>query len=610
MEKLCTEILMTLLLLVSGFGVGVGQNPFPGAADQEEVFLRSVCRLYGLSSVEEIGEERLQALQQLLEHPLRINEVSFQVLQQSVLFSAYQAASLWAYISSTGALLSPLELGMVDGFNPEKASLYAPFLDFSCSSLREHSIWSSHQVHWRTATTVGFSDWKTSLKESFRTALRYSGDIGTAWSVRVGGAWPPSTSRSWPADATAHLCWRSRRVSLMVGDMNLRFGQGLALWSGLSFASLPTSGLLMKNPRGICTPDSYTGGSAMPGVGADIQCGKCLFSGALVLPQLRAGKTELLPAFSFSWFGRRVRIGHTLTGVYDFRGKECSRLVSSVDITACLKGTDLFAELASDWLSLHPAVIGGFNVPIGEKVRLAATGRYYPMGYQAVSAAAYSSGRCENEAGTTLVLDACSENRSHQLTFSADAAFHPHSWKTITAGDWQLRTALLYLFHLQEIWTFSSKYSFRWRDNYLGATSRYTGQTPRHEWRNDLRYTTSFWEVGGRIHLQYSESFSFLTYVEGAWKTDKVRLYLRQGFFVADHWADRIYAYERDFPSSFSVPARCGRGCWTALYLTAEVTAWCRLALKTDYNAWPWTPDGEKKKPGKAGLKFYCAFRF
>ena len=112
MKDLCLELMVWgcfsfLLPVVPAAWAG----PVP-----EDDFEGVVCRLYGLSSVEEAGEERMRELRQLLEHPLRVNEVSFQVLQQSVLFTPYQAAALWDYITETGALLSALELGMVDGF--------------------------------------------------------------------------------------------------------------------------------------------------------------------------------------------------------------------------------------------------------------------------------------------------------------------------------------------------------------------------------------------------------------------------------------------------------------------------------------------------------------
>ena len=37
-------------------------------------------------------------------------------------------------------------------------------------------------------------------------------------------------------------------------------------------------------------------------------------------------------------------------------------------------------------------------------------------------------------------------------------------------------------------------------------------------------------------------------------------VYLRGTLFFIDEWDDRIYAYERDAPGSFNVPAYYGRG--------------------------------------------------
>jgi hypothetical protein len=67
-----------------------------------------------------------------------------------------------------------------------------------------------------------------------------------------------------------------------------------------------------------------------------------------------------------------------------------------------------------------------------------------------------------------------------------------------------------------------------------------------------------------------------------------------------DEWEDRIYAYERDLPGSFNVPAFYGRGYWISLSGNWKFARWGRVYVKGSLMQYPFM---EKKKPGRAELK-------
>ncbi|MBP6454339.1 MAG: helix-hairpin-helix domain-containing protein, partial [Bacteroidales bacterium] len=77
---------------------------------------------------EGLGEE---VFDDLLDNPLRINEVTLSRLEEFPLFTRFMAASLYDYIKRNGAVLSLYELSAVPGFNKEVAEALAPFLDLS-----------------------------------------------------------------------------------------------------------------------------------------------------------------------------------------------------------------------------------------------------------------------------------------------------------------------------------------------------------------------------------------------------------------------------------------------------------------------------------------------
>ena len=111
---------------------------------------------------------------------------------------------------------------------------------------------------------------------------------------------------------------------------------------------------------------------------------------------------------------------------------------------------------------------------------------------------------------------------------------------------------------------------------------------------NAVKYTDN-----GYIYFKCDE-ISFLIYGEGCLKAKSLKAYLRAGVFCADSWDDRIYAYERDIPGTFNVPAFYGRGLWASFTGNWRFAPWGRVYARASLTEYFQT---EKKKPGKAELK-------
>ena len=109
-----------------------------------------------------------------------------------------------------------------------------------------------------------------------------------------------------------------------------------------------------------------------------------------------------------------------------------------------------------------------------------------------------------------------------------------------------------------------------------------------------------------RFNAVRSASWSYLAYTESSLQAGNVRFSLRIGLFFIDDWDDRIYAYERDIPGSFNVPAFYGRGCWTSLTGNWRFARWGRIYLRASVTGYPFM---QKKKPGKAELKLMLKFQ-
>ena len=122
----------------------------------------------------------------------------------------------------------------------------------------------------------------------------------------------------------------------------------------------------------------------------------------------------------------------------------------------------------------------------------------------------------------------------------------------------------------------------------------------RTDCRLDMLYYSRNIDACFRINAVKSDSYGILSYAEGQFKARTFKICLRLGAFCIDDWDDRIYAYERDVPGSYNVPAFYGRGFWTALTGSLRLARWGRVYLRTAFTGYPFV---EKKKPGKAELK-------
>ena len=284
---------------------------------------------------------------------------------------------------------------------------------------------------------------------------------------------------------------------------------------------------------------------------------------------------------------------------------------TSADMASCICGVDIFAEAAFDWVNKSLAALAATVFPVGEDLRMALHMRYYPSAFNPSRSAAPRSGTTSsNEAGFSAACtwtagrwverekqDVYSPSvRRFVSDFSLDAAWFPEP-KQDDAMSFQIKA----LADCQIMASPSLKLNLRTSGRYR----TWGGNFIKTEVRADLSWKPSAWSLNARIHAVVCKGTAMLSYLEGGYKTSRTSLYLRQGFFHVDNWDDRIYAYERDAPGSFSVPVFYGRGVWTSAVASFRISRFLKLYLRGSLTTYPFMT-GEKKKPGKAELKLQC----
>lgn len=521
--------------------------------------MECILRLTGVGSVEELDAEEVERLLHLLDRPVNLNTVSAGRLAATGLLTAYQIASLTDYRMNHGNVMSYMELSAVDGFNADMVSALKPFIILTVNDFAApRTDGPPRQELAVRASGKAMMDYAYGMKYRIEAGERFIGGLGVTRSY--------DSKTGFPSAYTGNLQWEFKKIygKVILGDFNARFGQGLALWSGMLMDNLTSPSAMMRKPTGLTRSSSFTGSSALTGAAMELGFGDFVLSLAASYP--------FLGIANFSWTGFNGKV--SLTHVTDKR--------TSADAAFCFNGVNAYAEAVYDWNSHRPSVVAGTDFPSGENLRTGVQVQCLARELYCLAVSTAGNGRERRATGT----------------LSANVTYYPVPKKGDEDNSMQVKA------RFDGAHSFSEKFSLKVR-----LTERYRtwGHGFKTEVRADLSYVFGLFSLMSRVNVQKCDGYSGLVYVEGAWKFENLSLYARQGLFIVDDWDDRIYVYERDAPGSFNVPAMYGRGLWGNVVMTWKVSRMMKIYLRAAYTSYALM---EKQKPGKAELKLHFVFRF
>ena len=558
-----------------------------------------ILKFTGCDSPEEMDEYEVERLCSYLDRPVRINKSSESYLRSCGLFSAYQIVSLVDYRMRHGDVLSFSELSSVDGFTEESVWLLAPFISLEGGVGISGTEQKPHVYDFAVRSSLSSSEETVSGSYAVKCRSR----CGETFSLTLSAS---GTYDAFPVGA-GHLEWNpsGKPLRVIAGDFNARFGQGLSLWNGMSMTGLSKISSFFRSSSGISSSWSFTGSAAHTGLAGEYSFSKMRLSAFVSFPGIKTEgikECALLPAVNIGWYGGNMYV--SVTHYLEMAASESGirmyipDMKTSADISLCVRGIDVFSEIAFDWVSVTPAALAGVRFPVGENIRMASHLRYYPDSFNpARSAAPRSVGKCSNEYGISLCCDYVPRSGIFTGNLSVDSAYLPVS-KVDDAESVHVKVIADSEITLSEYLTLKLRLSERFRT---------WGKSFRTDVRADVLWTLSRFTLNARLNVLNCVNTGFLGYLEGGYKDEKFSVYIRQLFFFIDNWDDRIYAYERDAPGSFSVPAFYGRGVNSALTASWKFSRWGRVYLKGSFTSYPFM---KKKKPGKAGLKLQFVFSF
>ena len=531
--------------------------------------------LTGVSEIESVDADVVENYHQLSLHPIDINKAGRSEMESSGLFTPYQLVSLSDYIERHGQVLTMVELASVDGFSKRNVEALSPFI-----TILYHPDISKVKERIRTDVFIrgGYKSDMSRHVDKSTYGLKARIDFSDRFIISFAATEPYDSMHIYPTLYTGNLVCRHSRGKIIIGDFNARFGQGLNLWNTATFSSFSAPSNFMRRPSGLAASNSFTGSTSLTGIASDLDFGRWKLAMILYAPGLKqaiakADKVALAPVVNLNRYGDYGQCGitHSMSFSSIFTDNYRIPLMkTSLDASYCIRGVNVFGEVAFDWVQKNTDFLSGIEAPAGESGSMAALLRYRPLA---------------DERG--IALSGEHDIRNHEIVWSLDALYHPKSKRTDNRRTCQLKSQLNWL------WTISDAMQIKVR---LSERLRTWGTMSKCELRSDFNYHSGNWRTSLRLDALYGTQFACLGYLEAGYVARRLSAYMRYGMFKVDNWDDRIYVYERDAPGNFNVPAFYKRGLWTSLYVSVRVSKLCKLYLRGIY-----------KKPGNAELKLYCS---
>jgi len=538
--------------------------------------VENVASLVGAVSVEELEQSEIDHFEVLRRRKLYINLASSSRLVSSGLLSPYQAASVLDYRSRNGDILSFTELAALDGFGPEYAEALKPYVSLqpSSSPLQQESRRLGMEMQLRECLKLEKGE---PLQSTYGGKLRIS--YGERLLVSATTKRPYGEGLGPPESFTGGIVLYGRRLlgKIVVGDYNVRFGQGLVSWSGFSLTGFSSVQAFSKRPTGISPSWSYNSTAAGRGVAADFNLGRFVLSAAL----------SEHPVLNLTHYARIGQLGCSVT-----------RQAVSADSRFAAGPVDFFAEAAYDRVNDAAAFVAGaiYNPAYLQKVGILV--RCYPADYEVDTANAAST---VSKMGDQYGLTVGGESSVFTTTF--DAMLKPSEklarYRFLASLKTNEEKPLILQLRFTERFIPSETLAFR------------------TDLRGDLKWSSGAWLSTCRAEMLLCKSLGLLCYAETGCKGLEIKsgrmelnAFGRATLFHIDEWDDRIYVYERDAPGNFSVPAYNGRGFALSAYAGLkhyQKNARTYLYARVSLVSYPWNPE---PKPSRAELRLQAAMDF
>ncbi|GAB4314429.1 MAG: hypothetical protein Kow00127_05640 [Bacteroidales bacterium] len=625
--------------------------------------------------------ELVERLQEYAFHPLNLNIATREDLEVLLFLSQKQIYHLLAYRTNHGALLTIYELRFIEGFDRETISLILPFVTVEPVSrdafkLRYLLERANHETMIRYKRSFGsgvMEKYKNSYGDPSKMLFRYRYssssklDISFTFEKDAGEMWltgflPDSVRKQMPRPgygpdfSSGSLMIHDAGIlkKFVLGDYQVRFGQGLTLWSGLAFGPSDDRVEMYRYGKGLDMYTSTDENRFFRGSGAALQWGNISATGFYSDNRNDAGTTasnedipdeailsesgihgtwnELMKkdvlgiksaGLLLKWqverghigvAGVQHRFGQPVTTSDPFRypwkafGKENN--VAGIEGSLLTGNVLWYGEAATSFPG--NAWLFGADAWLNPRVTFAFQVRDYQPGYRNIASNAWAR----------------YDNANEQGLYTALSILPAAGWKVSATVDIYTVPWIRYRTNWPSEGAGSSFYvgyegSGEWRAAMRLRKKSYTAQDVSAEsWLQKLVRTDEvLWRIqcfvpvgeefswSSRLELKWLEvgesehAKGSLMYQDFKWTPHKKNASItgRLMIFNTTGYESGIYCYEPDVYRSFSIPAYWGKGVRAIIMAVVrpseKITFWLRVAdtFTHDEPRPEWLPAGRKE---------------
>ena len=607
-------------------------------------------------------------LNYFLNHPLNLNTATKSDLERLQFLNDFQINSILYYIEKNGYFLTIYELQLVYGFTSDVIEKILPFVTVgkyekdSGLSLKRALKYGRHQIFIRGHQVLEEQKGYLPISDSaylenpnsrylgspvkFYTRYKYNYKNKILWGITAekdaGEEFFQGSQKNGYDFYSAHFQVKNIGAvkTLALGDYQFQFGQGLTLWSGMSYGKSSYVLNINKKARGIKKYSSVDENMFLRGIGTTIRINNFDISGFYskkkidaniqvidtlseeirVVSSFQATGLHSKPSelydkdaidetviggnvsfnqeyfkagltYAYYYFGADLEKNIVPYNQFNFRGSENFNI--GLDYQLIVKNINFFGEIA---MSQNNAIayLNGALLHLAPQVSLSILHRNYQRNYHAYYSNAFSENTYNfNENGIYIGAEIHPVKR-----WKISAYYDTYSFPWL---KYQVNAPSKGVDYLVQIdYCPLRKVEMYWRTKQEVKSKNATVETSSIKYLEDenilkLRYHLSY-RVSKTIRLKnrlelvkYQKGENdvengYLIYQDINYKSAKIPLSLsfRYGVFDTDSYNSRIYAYENDVLYYYSIPAYYSKGTRTYIILKYTITKgidiWLRYA--------------------------------
>lgn len=594
----------------------------------------------------------LDRLEQIAQSPFNLNLIEREELEQLPFLNAVQINSLLEYLDLYGQIFSLNELVGIEGFNDEVVSFLAPFVYLGeVETHRSKAILSELNI--RTMQTLEQSKGYQKIDGvekypgprqkyyiRYKTSFYKMVDVGFTAENDAGEHFFTQSNKLGFDYYSGYVRYSGEKhlQSVVLGDFQARFGQGLIQWSGYGLRKSPEIARIRYLGQGILPYSSTDENGGMRGAAAQFKFNSFSIVSYVSSKKIDANISvsdefgnplevssiqnsgyhrteneiadenalrEHLVGLSVRYVRNRFSAGMNGTAMkysvplvpddkpYNrFRFSGRSNVNGSFDFAYILNRTSLFGEAAIS-KSGGTGVVAGLEAQPSNEFSFTMLFRDYQRNFQSIKGCSFSeSSTNTNERGIygSFVFSPLPKSR---ISGCVDAYQSP--WiKYTTCGPMR---------------GVDTQFQFNYKPSkdvevYLRLKNETNEEKTTHD--EHTKYNTkqsiqrarvnASWQVSECVELRFRSEWSrfekdgsiqngslVLADVSSKFLSNKLTLLFRLAKYNTDGYDARIYAYESDMPSMFSVPAYFGNGFRSYLRfgyaLSSNLTFYGRFSL-------------------------------